>query len=363
MVASRSRVLRLCAVPLLLIAVPYTSSEALSLALPRSDYPHGSQIAALPATNEVADQLLGPVHRSHFGVLHRVDGDGWLQAAKWHFKTGRGAAKWDHLTIFGYAINVFRSARQAKHALQDVKIKTQPFRVAHLSALFYRSSDANETLVFHFFVYKSVEVEAYYEYKGSAPVSVAASLHHIFSRQSSHLARLAQKLSQRMGQAPPTPTATMTATPSPTATATPTLTPTAVSIATPTAPPLPTATAPPTSTPSPSPTLAPTATPTAAGMVVQASTTSPSYAPGALATLNVKVSIGNEPVSGAKVIATFFFPGHTSTCSTTTDQTGSASCSLLVPSAPNGSQVYISIDVASSNGESASTSTTFIIQQ
>src|SRR5438105_1439113 len=112
--------------------VPRVSSAAPSLALPRSEYPHKAKIAAFPATNSEADRLLGPVHRSSFERLHRLDALGWLQAAQWHFNTGRGRARWHHLTIFGYGINVFRTKKQAEQVLRDVKLKTRPFGVSRL---------------------------------------------------------------------------------------------------------------------------------------------------------------------------------------------------------------------------------------
>src|SRR5579875_2804322 len=76
------------AVALLALTVPRATSAAISLALPPSDYPPGAKIAAFPPTNDQADRLLGPVHRTSFAKLQREDGLGWLQAAIWHFTTG-----------------------------------------------------------------------------------------------------------------------------------------------------------------------------------------------------------------------------------------------------------------------------------
>jgi len=338
-------------IPVMFLVVPESSFAARSLALPRSDYPGNAQIVALPATNEQADRLLGPAHRSSFGRLHRVDGLGWLQAAIWQFKTGRGRETQQHQTLFGYGINVYHNAAQARRALSDVKIKAKQYRVAHLAALMYRSSDVRETLYFVFFAYKSVEVEEYLEYTGVASAKLSTSLHHVFSRQSSHLAHLARVLGASLNQAPlPTPTSSPSPTLSPTATVTPTVAirPSPAATAVPTETSMPTATAaPPTATPGP------TATPVPAGFVVNAQLASPSVKPGDQATVRVQVTMNGQPVSGATLSASFGFPKDPKTCVGQTDKSGAASCSVVVPALPDGVQVQVSVQAVGANGNNA----------
>jgi hypothetical protein len=91
--------------------------------------------------------------------------------------------------------------------------------------------------------------------------------------------------------------------------------------------------------------------------------TSSIYPPSAAATLQVRVTLGGQPVSGASVVATFNFPGRTATCVTTTDQNGAASCNELVPPEPDGTQVFVSVEVAASNGQETSASASFSIQR
>lgn len=263
------RVALALSIPLVAFAALPAPSLAVSLGLPSSDYPRGTQIVVQPATNAQADVLFRNAHHSSFERLHRIDGVGWLQAAVWHFSTGRGAATQKHQTIFGYGINIFKTAQAASRALNDVKIVRTSYTVAHLPAQRFISSDARETLDFVFFAYRDVEIEAYYEYTGVAPKSLAKKLHHLFSKQNSHLAHLARVYSRLMHQVPtatatlvPSPTATpmLTAT-SPTNTPSPTPKPSATSSPTPTASPAttPAATATVTSTPTPAATN--TATP------------------------------------------------------------------------------------------------------
>jgi hypothetical protein len=330
-----------------------------SLALPRSDYPRGAQIAAIPATNVEADRLLGPAHRSVFDKLHRVDGAGWLQAAIWYFKTGKGGAAQIHQTLFGYGINVFKNARAARIALSDVKIKTTRYGLSNLSAWAYRSSDVRVTLVFVFFAYRSIEVEAYYEYRGVAPLRLSKRLRHAFSRQVSHLGHLARVLSSRMRQTP-TPAPTDTPTDTPTATPSPTIRPTASPTGTPTSTPIPTATQKPSPTPTPTSTPTPTATPT--GLQAVASMMQPVYPPGGTAILNVAVTLNGQSVAHAQVVAKFSYPSQVVTCQTASDATGVATCSEIVPPLANGTVILVQVYVAAPDGESVQTSTTFTVQ-
>ncbi|HEX8919719.1 MAG TPA: hypothetical protein VF898_14545, partial [Chloroflexota bacterium] len=207
-----------CSLVAVVVAVlPDLSEAAPPLALKRSDYPAGATIAALPATNAQADVLLGPLHRSTFERLQRIDGVGWLQAASWKFQTGRGAATQEHRTIWGYGINVFSNARHAMAAEADRKLRTRSYRVAHLAAFLYQLGDVKQTLAVVFFTYRNVEVESYYEYYGVAPASMAKRLHHIFSRQNSHLAHETRLLVKAMQKGPTAiPTNTPTITPMPT---------------------------------------------------------------------------------------------------------------------------------------------------
>lgn len=355
------------------IAAPLPSSAALSLGLARSDYPRGARITALPATDLQTDLYFGPVHRSSFEQLHRIDGAGWIQAAVWGFKTGRGGTRASHRVVFAYGINLFHTHRQARQAVHDVKIKTVHSRVAHLSARRFESSDAHQTLIFLFFVYHEVEVEVYLEYRGTAPAAIEGALRHDLSKQASHLVSLARKESRAV-HATPTPTAT--AVPSPTATATatatvaPTPTPTATTLSTspPTVTILP-ATATPTATPIPTVPLtvtatpAPTLIPTSTGLVVTAMPSAASYAPGALATIQVYVTVDRQPVVGASVDITFFFSDQLVSCLAQTDATGSAVCDVTVPREPGASQVEVQVVVTDRNQNSALVSLTITINR
>jgi hypothetical protein len=347
-------------IPIMVAVVPGSSSAAVSLALPRSDYPRGARIAAIPATNIEADRLLGPAHRSMFNTLHRVDGAGWLQAAIWHFKTGKGGAAQVHQTIFGYGINVFKNARAARNALADVKIKTTRYGLSNLSAWAFRSSDARVTLVFVFFAYRSIEVEAYYEYRGVAPLRLSKRLRHTFSRQVSHLGHLARVLSGRLRQTP-TPSPTDTPTDTPTATPSPTITPTASPTVTPTGTPIPTATLRPSPTPTPTSTPTPTATPS--GLMAVAAMAQPASPPGGTAILKVTVTLNGQPVANAQVVANFYYPSRVVTCQATSDATGVATCTEIVPQLANGTVILVQVYVAAPDGESAQTSTTFTVQR
>jgi hypothetical protein len=351
------------AMTLVIVATPRTSSAAFSLALARADYPSGSQITGLPATNHEANLQLGPVHRSSFDKLHRIDGDGWLQAAVWHFTTGRGARRWRHRTVFLYAINIFHNHQEAMRAVADEKIRTHASKVAHLPSLLYRVSDVHGTLVFAFFAFREVEVEAYYEYKGVAPTSLAASVRHKFSTQTSHLAQFARRLSALDHQKPTsTPSPTSTALPTSTATPmqTPTIAPTATLVPVPTS----TVTSVPTpietSTPAPTPTQ--TRTPAPTGLVVQAAPQNPTYSARDNATILVHALLNGQPPVGASVDVSFFFPGNSANCAATIDASGNASCSVAVPVEPTGAIIQVNVQVASTTGQVATINTSFTIR-
>jgi hypothetical protein len=354
-------------ITLAFVATPRSSSAAFSLALARGDYPSGSQITGLPATNHEVNIRLGPVHRSSFDRLHRIDGDGWLQAAIWHFTTGRGATKWRHRTVFLYAMNLFHNHQEATGAVADEKIRAHATKIAHLPSLLYRVSDVHETLVFAFFAYREVEVEAYYEYKGVAPTSLAASIRHKFSTQTSHLAHFARRLSALIHQIP-TSAPSPTSTPLPTSTPAPTETPTVLTTATvpATLPPVPTSTATsiptaiPTSTPVPTP--RPTATPTPTGLIVQASPQSPTYSARDNATILVHALLNGQPPVGASVDISFFFPGDSANCVATVDASGNASCSDVVPVEHVGTTIQVNVEVAATTGEVATANTSFTIR-
>lgn len=237
-----------------------------------------------------------------------------------------------------------------------MKIKTTAHRVSRIYSRFYRHTDGRETLVFLFFSFKSVEVESYYEYKGTAPAATATSLRKLFSRQASHLAAVARKLHHSIANPPPLPLST--AVPTEAATATPTeLPPTATGTATVPAD-TPTATAiPPTQTPLPTPTetLVPAFT-------VTASSTNPAYTPGSKATVTVQVMLGSSPVSGVDVSMTFEIPGSAAFCNATTDASGSASCSVFIPqSTPDNSQVDVYVSARDSSGRTAETTVSFLV--
>lgn len=368
----RRLTLALALVLVLAALLPLSTSAAVNLSLPKSDYPRGAQIAILPATNVEAYKLLRSAHRSTFDHLHRIDGVGWLQAAIWHFSTGRGAAKQQHQTLFGYGINVFHTGRQAQKAISDASIKRHRGKVAHLPAMIYHSSDAHVTLRYTFFAYKNIEVEAYYEYFGAAPRHISTMLRRLSNRQNSHLAHLARVLHARMNQAP---TDTPVPTDTPTPTSTPTLMPTATAVPTATTAPIPTKTParPPTPTPQPSatPTITPTASPTvpatdtatpSTDLQVTATTSQPSYPPNGEATIIATVTIGGQGASGVRISAYFGFPNNLESCTAVTDAQGNASCSVRVPPEPSGTVVTVSVQASDSQGRRAMTSTTFTVQ-
>ncbi len=252
-----------------------------------------------------------------------------MQAALWHFTTGKGGARRTHQTVFAYAINVYPSRKDAKAAVANLKIKTTPYRVSKIYSRLYRSSDGKQTLVFLFFSYRGIEVESYYEYKGTAPASVATSLRALFLRQNRHLAAAARKLHKSINHPPPPPRSTATPEPLATATVAASDTPTPTLSATPQA----TATAtavPPTATPYPSST--PTDTPVPI-LAVTAAPTNPTFAPNTLATVTARVTLGGNPVAGAEVGMTFEFPGAPAFCNAVTDASGNVSCGEIVPAA------------------------------
>src|SRR5206468_4078721 len=143
-------------------------------------------------------------------------------------------------------------------------------KIAHLTFHLYQVSDVHQTLVFAFFAYREVEVEAYYEYKGVAPTSLAKTVRHKFSTQTSHLAHYARLLSA-LDHRKPTATPRPSSTPVPTSTPLPTEIPTATPIPTVAAilPPLVTNTAIIIPTAVPTSTPAPTSAPTQTGLVLQ----------------------------------------------------------------------------------------------
>jgi hypothetical protein len=339
------RIVLILMVASVLALVPRASSSAATfLALARSDYPHGAKIAVYPATNAETDHRFGQVHRSTFEALHRLDGVGWLQAAVWYFSTGKGAVKTRRNATFAYAMNAFKSAKAAKAAQQDLRLTWHATRVAHIRGRRSWNHDARVTLVYLSFTVKSVEVETYYEYASAAPNSVVLGLRHAFSKQSSHLVKVARKLDIALHS--PAPTATPTVTPVPTATATslPTATVTAVPTQVPPTRSVPTATLTPrpaTSTPVPTavPTHLPTTTPVPAGYQVQAAMMQPAYGPGETATLNVTVTLNGTPVQGARISANVLYPNHPAACSGVTGRDGSGTCTTLVPSGATDGQV------------------------
>lgn len=336
------------------LAVPHPIVAAQTLALPSRDYPRSTQVVVLPATNAEADKYFGPVHRSRFEALRRIDGGGWIQAGLWHFTTGLGGASRVHQTIFAYGIHVFHSKRAAHRALLDIKLKTRPTRVAHLYALRYVSSDARQTLSFLFYTYHHILVEIYYEYWGAAPASTAASLHHMFSMQSSHLAALARWLDAAIHQ-PPTATPVPTATRTPTVTTTPSPTETATSV--PTTTPRPTSTSLPTATP----TITPTATPVT--LTVTGTLSSPTVPPGSTVTIHTHVAFGSQPVAGAVVDSTFYLPDSPRDCSAVTNASGDASCFIVVPQdTPKGTHVDVYVFAQSPDGQVANSSTELIVK-
>jgi hypothetical protein len=328
------------------LSVPRSSSAAPSLALSPSDYPHATRIVVLPCSDSEADHYFGPVHRSSFEHLHRLDGVGWMQAGLWSFTTGRGGAARHHATVFAYGIHVFKGKKGSHRALADVKVKTRATRVSRLYARIYHASDAQESLVFLFFTYHEILVESYYEYHGTAPASVARSLRHAFDRQARDLAARARVLDRAIHQ-PPTATASPTALP-PTATTVPTAAPTFTPSASPTA------------SPTRVPTVAPSPTP--GPLTLTATTDSTTYQPSSPVVLQVSVTRGTVPVVNASVEATFTFPGAPGFCNMQTDQHGNASCTVSIPSnAQPGSHIQVTISAQAPDGEMAQTTLTLTV--
>jgi cell division septation protein DedD len=358
----------LCAIPVVFAALPTNEAAALSLALPHRDYPKGATVATLPATNAEADFLLHSVHRSSFDQLHREDGSGWLQQALWYFTTGRGATARRHQTIYGYGINPFHNRNQALIALRDVKLPVKLYRVAHMVGRIYVASDVHQTLIFLFFAVRDVEVEAYYEYQGVAPTSLASTLRHIFSTQASHLAHLARSYNQALHEKPtptptetPTSTSTATSTPRPVPTSTSTPLPTATSRPTMTPTLTPTATK--TSTPTVTPTSLPTPTATVSGLVIQAMMQSPEVPPNGPAVVEVHATTGGQPADGVKFQAVFYFPAVIAQCDGVTDTLGDGSCSVLVPPAPDGTVVQVTVQSIDLVGGRSLVTTSFVIRR
>lgn len=356
------RILAAASVAVLALAVgPRSTAATLSLALGKHDYPAGTKITALPATNDVVSTYFGPAHRSTFGALRRVDGEGWIQAGLWRFTTGRGATTRRHRTVFAYSINAYPGSRGAAATLKDVKLKTRPFRVAHVWTRLYRVSDVHGTLVFDFFTYGEVEVEAYYEYTGVAPTAIASRVRHLYSTQTSHLVTLARRYNAAL-HARPTATPTATASPTETPTPTSTSTPEATATATPTATPTATATARPTGTPTATP--LPTPSPTPAGLVVKLTPTAASYTYGDTAALSVVVTYNGAAVAGATVSGTFFFPAGQENCLERTDATGRAICGVPVPPNASGTrlQVPVQVQVTTPSGQYRVVSATIVVR-
>ena len=260
----------------------------------------------------------------------------------------------------------FTTISKQLRAVADQKIHAHPSKVAHLPSLLYGVSDVHQTLVFSFFAYREVEIEAYYEYKGVAPTKLAASIRHQFSTQTSHLAHYARRLST-LNHQKPTPTVAPTRTPVPTSTLVPTEAPTFEPAATitsttpPTVAPTDTPTAGSTNTPLPTP--PPTITPVASGLVVQAVPQNPSYLVRDNATIQVHALLNGKPAVGAGVDVSFFFPGNSASCAATIDASGSASCSVVVPVVRAGVTVQVNVQVTAVSGEIGTANTSFTIGQ
>lgn len=388
---------------LALTGLPRSSAAALSLALAHSDYPPGSQVVAYPSTNVDATKYFGAVHRSSFAHLGRVEGAGWIQAALWHFSTGTGALKVQHSTVFAYTINVFKTSGAAQKALNDVKLSTHPFTVAHLPAHLFHRGNVHQTLTYVFFTDANLEVETYYEYDGVPSVSQLTTMRRAFSTQRAHLVHLARAYHSAARATPtdtptlvptdtptplptstpiplptdtatplPTSTPVPTSTPAPTVTPAPVSTPTSTPVPTPTASPVPTATSIPTvtsiptATPFPTPPSVPSPTPVQAnsnGFNLSATTDKPAYRPGALVTVNTVVTLNGQPVADSHILAGFYFPNHYETCTGITNASGVATCQVQVPdNAVDGSHILVQVE-AVKDSNSAIVSLTFAIDR
>jgi hypothetical protein len=86
------------------------------------------------------------------------------------------------------------------------------------------------------------------------------------------------------------------------------------------------------------------------------------YRPGEEATLNVLVTMNGQPVENARLTARFNYPGHVLTCSAVTDSTGAASCGFPAPDVPDGTLIFVELQVLSPAGQSVVSSTSFVVQ-
>jgi hypothetical protein len=81
-----------------------------------------------------------------------------------------------------------------------------------------------------------------------------------------------------------------------------------------------------------------------------------------VATVQVHVSLGGQPVVGASVSVGFYGPGPAAFCNTRTDSSGDASCSYTVPSdAPDGSKVDATV-TAQWKDQEVSAAATFTVR-
>ncbi|MGH2441900.1 MAG: hypothetical protein ACRDFX_01905 [Chloroflexota bacterium] len=339
---------------MILLFLPARSSIAASLALAHSDYPSGSHIVVIPSTDAAADHYLSPVHRSTFETLGRLDATGWLQFATWHFRTGSGHHAKSHTTVFGYALNVFASYRVARKAIADVKLHTHTMHVAHLLARRFVASNSRHTLIFTFYRFHSVEIEAYYEYSGVAPHSVATSLKHVYSRQLSHLAHLARVYEKNPPRPSPSPTSTLQPSPTPTAIPTPISTPVATntSVPVPTATVAATPTPAPTSTASPVPTATRAPTPTSTPVLLQVTASTQLNSQDEVV-LTAMVTENGHPTAGIDVSVSFPFPSHPENCSATSGTTGQAVCSVHLPPPSGRTTVHVTVQAIGPGGITA----------
>jgi hypothetical protein len=89
----------------------------------------------------------------------------------------------------------------------------------------------------------------------------------------------------------------------------------------------------------------------------------PASPPGGTAILRVTVTLNGQPVANAQVVANFYYPSRVVTCQATSDATGVATCTEIVPQLANGTVILVQVYVAAPDGESAQTSTTFTVQR
>jgi hypothetical protein len=90
---------------------------------------------------------------------------------------------------------------------------------------------------------------------------------------------------------------------------------------------------------------------------------SPTFPPLEAALVLVHATTGGVPASGVKFQASYMFPANVAQCSGITDASGNGSCSVLVPVAPDGTQVTVAVLSIDPVGGHSLVTTSFVIQR